>query len=41
MIAPTLLTLREEALDEDDVQHAHADVGVVDERHATLQELQH
>ena len=38
---PTLLALREEALDEDDVQHAHADIGVVDERHATLQELQH
>ena len=41
MIAPTLLALREEAFDEDDVQHAHAEVGVVDERNAALQELQH
>ena len=38
---PTLLALREEAFDEDDVQHAHAEVGVVDERYAALQELQH
>ena len=41
MIAPTLLALREEAFDEDDVEHAHAEVGVVDERHTALQELQH